>query len=334
MSKSTQPLLTIILPLYNAGEDVQSLFASLSMQENIDSKKIDILVVDDGSSDATLEYVQKYTPLLSDYRSVAVVKNKSNLGLSKTRHIGATTSTAKFITFVDKKTRPDPDYIYSFLAKNRNIIIGSPYISKQRGIWPRVLSLVRKKLYWPYFNNDFEDVDLDRQAYVKFKNKGGGGAMLVLRKYYVKISSKQSHNPNVNDDSKFIEELAAIEPILKTNDARTEYLNRTGHTENVLHLFNRGPKFIDYYFTKDSRFLPFILGLIMLPPAFIAIYIYSATLVLALFAVGAIAILVLSIYVSEDLTDLYSALLILPVSLIAFCAGVYKGLFMKITNRY
>lgn len=326
--------LSIIIPLLNASGDVEGVFLSLFNQNKVDLKEFEIIIVDDGSTDTTLKEIERFKTLLKGYRNVSIISHDSREGLPKTRLDGAKYAKGKFITFVDKKIRPDQDYFYNLLNKNRNIVIGNVYINKKLGPWSLVLSLIREKLYYPYFNHDFKDVVLDYEAYKLFKNKGGGSAMLVLRDYFIDASKNQSLSMDSNDDSMLIEALTKKEPLLKTSSARAQYLNRTGFLENIIHLYNRGPKFFDYYGKIGSRFFNFIL-LYFLILFFTILFIFIEPSVLLIELAGFLIVNIsISLYISKGLRDFFTSIYILPLAAVAFATGVFKGAIMKLLRLY
>ncbi|MFT6835177.1 MAG: glycosyltransferase involved in cell wall biosynthesis [Francisellaceae bacterium] len=333
-ASNTSILLTIILPFLDAEYDIHGVFKSIKDQVKIDKSRIEILLVNDGSTDNTVPLSEKYsTKMLYDYNSFKVFSHGKRAGLSKTRIDGAKIARGKNITFIDKRTRPDPYYIHNLLNKEHHVVIGSPYINKNAGIWPRVLSLAREKLYYPYFNHDFDDIILNQYEYRKFKNKGGGGAMLVPRKSFIQIAQSLGTSQHSNDDSKLIEKLAEIDPILKTSSARIEYLNRTGYWENIMHLYNRGPKFVDYYLSRDSRFFPHLISLIVLVPIVIfLLFIPNIIWWLIIVMVGSVG--VYSVYISNTLSDFMACIVIVPITLFVFSLGIFRGLFLKLINKY
>ncbi len=335
MSRNNKQItFSIVSPILDAEEDIKELFTCLRNQINVDKKSIEIVLVDDGSTDNTLHEIEKYSNLLEDYANLRVVKHKKRQGHIITRIDGAKTAMGKYLVFIDKKGRPDNDYLSSFISKKRNIIIGNPYVDKTRSLWGRVLALIRIKLYYPYFNHPFDDIDLNHDQYMKFKNKGGGGSMFVLKKYYLEVSKTMPTSVHVSDDNLYVLRLAEIEPILKTSSAKIEYLNRTGFKENIVHLYNRGPKFIDFYAKPGSRFFLPIIGLI----GFIVLNIIVAFIDPVLIAYELILLtailLLLSAYLAQDFIDFASSLFIIPIAAVSFSAGVVRGLVLKLFKKY
>ena len=327
------PTVTVILPVLDAADDIEDLLKSLQAQEGIDKSHIEVLLVNDGSHDSTLDVVEQNKYLLQDFASFRTISHERREGLARTRLDGARSAKGKFITFIDKKCRPDTDYLSSFVQKGRNIVIGSPYTDKGKGIWTRALSLVKMKLYYPYFNHPFEDIELDSEAYAKFKNKGGGGSMFVLREYFLDVSKNMSTGVHVNDDSLLISELSNIEPILKTADAKIEYLNRTGFIENIVHLYNRGPKFVDFYAKPGRRFFVPIVLLVVLLLLNIAMLIVNPVFVLYELIAIVVLSFVAALYLANDVDDFFAALIIAPLSLFVFSAGVVRGVILKLSGK-
>lgn len=331
---SNRVKLSIIIPVLDAEGDIKPLFRSLAAQTGVKKKTIEVILINDGSNDKTLKEVHTFSRILEDYKVLRVVNHKKRAGLAKTRLEGVKVADGQHVVFVDKKIRPDPDYLENFQNKNRNIIIGNVYTDKKRSAWDRLLSLIRKKLYFPYFNHQFDDILLDRSAYRRFKNKGGGGAMYVKRSYFLQVAETLKTGKHTNDDSLLIEGLADIEPVLKTVTARSKYLNRTGYKENLLHIYNRGPKFVDYYVSPGTRYFPFIasvifaglLNALLIPFWPEVVYYELAGLIVSLALV--------SLYLSEDVADFTVCVLLLPVVSVVFVVGVIKGLIMKALRLY
>lgn len=327
-------LVSAIIPFLDASEDVEGVFSAIANQVGIDKKAVEIIAVNDGSTDNTQEKIEQHKRLFDGFGGFHALTHEKRTGQVETRLDAARVARGKFLIFVDKRTRPDPDYFAKLLAVKRNIVVGDVYMDKTLSPWDRVLASVRIKLYWPYFNHPFKDVELDREAYRSFKVKGGGGALLVLRDYYMRASSKFKMGKDVNDDSELIGTLLTYESLVKTSSARTLYLNRTGFRENFHHLFNRGPKFVDYYIRPGTRFFPELAGLIAVVVAsFMAALIVPILLLYELMAVVVLLVLV-SVYFSEEPLDFLTCIWLFPIIATAFVAGIFKGLVMKSLRLY
>ncbi|WP_189645208.1 glycosyltransferase [Pectobacterium aquaticum] len=88
------PLLSVIVPVFNAEKYLDKCLLSIINQTFED---IEIVCIDDGSTDRSLSILLKYSAL--DNR-IKVISQR-NSGIAYTRNVGLKNSTAKYITFVD-----------------------------------------------------------------------------------------------------------------------------------------------------------------------------------------------------------------------------------------
>lgn len=89
------PLVSIIMPAYNAEKFIEQ--AILSVQ-NQTVKDWELLVIDDCSTDSTIEIVEKIKSMDS---RIKLLKNKENLGSAKTRNYGFELARGKYVALLD-----------------------------------------------------------------------------------------------------------------------------------------------------------------------------------------------------------------------------------------
>lgn len=88
-----QPVISIILPAYNAARYIEQTINSLLLQTFTD---FELLIIDDGSTDNTISIINSFT----DSR-IRLVKNEHNLGLVKTLNKAAMLCKGKYIARMD-----------------------------------------------------------------------------------------------------------------------------------------------------------------------------------------------------------------------------------------
>ncbi len=88
------PILSIILPAYNAATYIAETIESVLHQ---DYTNFELLIIDDGSTDTTAEVVHPFT---SDKR-VTYIKNEQNMGLIQTLNKGISLARGKYIGRID-----------------------------------------------------------------------------------------------------------------------------------------------------------------------------------------------------------------------------------------
>lgn len=97
-----KPLLSIIVPCYNAGEEIERCLLSLLNQTY---RNMEVVVVDDASTDDSIQRVES----LQDDRTI-LIRHSSNQGLSCTRNTGLNVVRGEYIGFVDADDFVDEDY--------------------------------------------------------------------------------------------------------------------------------------------------------------------------------------------------------------------------------
>lgn len=108
MNRTPSPLVSIIMPAYNAEKTITKAISSVLEQ---DYKCIELVVVNDGSKDKTSNICMS----ISDSRIRLI--NQNNLGLSGARNTGLNAAKGKYISFIDSDDWVDTNFI-SLLVEN------------------------------------------------------------------------------------------------------------------------------------------------------------------------------------------------------------------------
>lgn len=98
------PMVTMILPVYNAESYIKSTFKFVLNQTY---KNLKIIVVDDGSDDKSLSILEK----LSQNDKRVTILSKKNGGLSSARNYALNYVSSEYVTFVDSDDYIDTDYV-------------------------------------------------------------------------------------------------------------------------------------------------------------------------------------------------------------------------------
>lgn len=94
-SKQMNPLVSIIIPIYNVSDYIEDCLSSVINQTY---RNIEILCVDDRGVDNSMEVVRQYAKLDS---RIKIIQNKSNIGLGATRNVGIRGVSGDYIFFLD-----------------------------------------------------------------------------------------------------------------------------------------------------------------------------------------------------------------------------------------
>lgn len=117
------PLVSIIVPVYNAQNSVARCLKSLCAQT---WKNIEIILINDGSRDESYSICESFCQ--KDHRIVLVDKN--NTGVSDTRNCGLSLAQGDYVQFVDSDDYIEPDFtehLVTAAEKNHADLVISPY---------------------------------------------------------------------------------------------------------------------------------------------------------------------------------------------------------------
>lgn len=106
--KNRTPIVSIIVPVYNGRKYISECLESIQKQ---DYSELDIIVVDDGSTDGSFQILDEFAR--KDNR-IKVIK-KENSGVSSARNIGMEIMVGDYVCFVDQDDCIAPDYVSYFL---------------------------------------------------------------------------------------------------------------------------------------------------------------------------------------------------------------------------
>lgn len=111
--------ISVIIPVYNTQKYIKRCIDSVINQTY---KDIEIIIINDGSTDKSLIEIQRYSSL----KNVKIIDLKNNIGLGASRNIGIKQSSGDYITFVDSDDWLDSNFISDnliYLSDSENDII-------------------------------------------------------------------------------------------------------------------------------------------------------------------------------------------------------------------
>ncbi len=103
-SKTTEPLITVAVSIYNTQEYLVPCLDSIRKQS---FKNLEILLVDDGSTDDSVKICLEYCEKDPRFRLI----RQENQGLGPARNTGLREAKGKYICFVDSDDYLHPDYV-------------------------------------------------------------------------------------------------------------------------------------------------------------------------------------------------------------------------------
>jgi glycosyltransferase involved in cell wall biosynthesis len=105
-----QPKVSIVIAVYNAGDNLRATLESVANQTY---QNIEVIIVDDGSTDESLRICREY----AKYDDRVSIIEQPNSGAAKARNVAIRRATGEFIAIIDSDDYVDKKYI-RFLVEN------------------------------------------------------------------------------------------------------------------------------------------------------------------------------------------------------------------------
>ena len=152
------PLISIIIPVYNVEKYIEKCVDSLTAQTY---KNIEIILIDDGSTDSSGAICDKYAAEDSRVK----VFHKENGGVSSARNLGLDNARGEWVTFVDSDDWVNDSYIqnlYSSVCDEVDLVVSSAILVNHSS--PYKYSYRKTKISQNNFEELFNSFDLDKRT--------------------------------------------------------------------------------------------------------------------------------------------------------------------------
>lgn len=125
-------ILTVVVPIYNSELYLENCLSNLNKMIGDFKNSVEVLLINDGSTDNSLQYLKCKTKDLTEYKVI----DKTHTGVSDTRNYGIKNATGKYITFLDS----DDSYCENFIPVFISEVKKAPDI-----VWNDVINLVNDR---------------------------------------------------------------------------------------------------------------------------------------------------------------------------------------------
>ncbi|WP_056956145.1 glycosyltransferase family 2 protein [Lacticaseibacillus pantheris] len=119
-------LVTVIVPVFNKDKYITRCLQSI---QNQSYTNLEILVIDDGSTDKSVEKIMSISEKDERFR----VFVQENLGVSSARNRGLQESKGEYVIFVDADDSVDESFIFQLLNAKRADLVVSTYVTQKMG---------------------------------------------------------------------------------------------------------------------------------------------------------------------------------------------------------
>jgi glycosyltransferase involved in cell wall biosynthesis len=329
---------SIIIPTYTGQNTLSGTLDSLIKQESIIDKEL--IIVIDGPCDRIRTIIDAYTKQLEQKNFHLIVKQfKKNLGRFEARLAGAKIASFDTLIFVDDRVTFNKLFLSDIINIQEDVVIPSVVeAADNHNFMSLAMKALRKVIYTNSSNKDdgfhITELNFDKSA-------KGTTTILVSKPLFIKACAKleaqiRTHgkdtNKNVSDDTKLLKIIInSGTNIYKSNKLIINYHPRAGLIEEIKHTYNRGPKFIDYYFKPGTRyFVPLLLSIVLGCLWLVAIVLFGLEFLYIFLIAVLVIILLSSMYLAEfKLKKILPIYLGLSLLITFFSLGLTKGFFIK-----
>jgi len=313
--------LSIIIPVYNEEILIKTCLDAILAQPYEQGKR-EILVVNDASTDGTLKTLKHY----EENKQIRLISFDENRGRAYTRLTGAKEAKFDRLLFIDSRVTIGPNFFITFI-KEQGAWMPGKIPHNENSIMERTLFLIRNTVYKDYYKNHYNEVY--RLTLENFDSTPKGTTCLLIdKKEFVEATNQISFEDQyVSEDTLLLRKLLENKkPLFRTPDTAIFYHQRSGFIENLIHLYQRGPRFIDYYFGRNTVYSTLIILGLLWAIALLLLGLSSAVLPLLLLTLFVFFIVIINI--SYNFYDICKLSIGLPFIVATFTLGLVKGLFI------
>lgn len=337
MGHASPPTLTFVVICFNAGELVETTLDRLCAAiDRADWPGIDVLVVDDGSTDDTADRVRAFAAATDVPITVHSQTNQGRLAASRA---GVRAARGELVSFIGERVLMHPDALVNLVAlldrhpeaRVWNCHIDIPrddnrqaqfwYVLTYLG-WRRYLSDPRLVTFGP---DDFD-----------YYPKGTGGFVCprdLLLEGYDALASVYEDEKNASDDTALIRWIAGRERIWMSPDYSADYVSRSDMSAFVRHSYQRGTLLLDSYLHPGTRLHKPLVGYFLVSPLALLAVVRRPRLLLA----APVTLLAVSLGLRRagvPTRDVAGFATLAPVFGAVFSAGMWRGLVVILRQRW
>ena len=109
-NKNKSILLSVVIATFNGADHIERCLDSFT-EQSISKDKFEVIVVDNNSTDNTIQIVSGY---VNKHRNFVLIEEKKQ-GVSYARNTGISSSSGKYICFIDDDAYADSDWLKNIL---------------------------------------------------------------------------------------------------------------------------------------------------------------------------------------------------------------------------
>ena len=234
MNEGKKNAVSVIIAAYNAEKDIRKCLDSVCNQT---FKNLEIIIVNDGSTDQTLEILEEYAKKDSRIKVI----NQANRGAGLTKNVGLKIATCEYIAFVDSDDWIEKETFERAYACTENGQIDMVVFNHNKVFPNRRLENVRK-IKEEYIQMDEIGIEKYVMKYmISFNHEFGAWNKLVKREIIQKYGIEFSDNrKTVYDDNLYCLKLICYVKTIRTiNQGFYNYNIRQGSVSDMSNTYEK-----------------------------------------------------------------------------------------------
>ncbi len=254
--------LTVVVPVFNEAAEIGATLEALDGALSATSFDVDIIVVDDGSTDGTAAAARAVSS-----RAPVEVIEQENRGRFAARNSGLGRARGEYCLLLDSRVLLEPGSLRFVEAQlergdDRNVWNGHVEIDPVVGPFAVFWDVLTRRVFSAYFSEP-RTTSYGLEQFERFPK--GTTCFFAPRALLVEAfdahRSRYTDPRHANDDTPVIRRIAAGRPINISPGFACRYTARTRLVPFLRHAFHRGTVFVDGHGRPESDWFPLVLGL-------------------------------------------------------------------------
>jgi hypothetical protein len=318
--------LSVVIPVYNEETWIRSCVAALTASAGEAGLALDVVVVDDGSTDRTPQVLGE----LAAEHGIRVV-TQGNAGRLAARSAGLAQAREEWVLLLDSRVITDRgalSWVRAATAENPDRTVWNGHVDVETdnifaAFWAGLV-----KIGWRRYTSDPRLVSFGAEEFDAFPK--GTGCLLIPRALLTEASqgfeSLYDNADLASDDTRLLRYVAGRTPIWLTPDFRFRYHGKQGARGFLKQAFFRGTTFVDGYLGQPGPVRRALLTAIGAGGFLAAVSLRKP--VVAVLGMGAVTAAVPTVVslVGGSRDEVRGAAVLTPVFVVSFGAGVLRGL--------